>query len=229
MRIDADLLERAGDLQAPYLHLYEWRKQSITYGHFIQPEMFLQIEAITALGWEIAKRSTGGGIVLHPFDMAFSVVVPASCSIFSTNTLQNYAFVNRAVLLSCEQFLKERGAFSLINEDAPSSDQASSHFCMARPTKYDVVLQGRKIAGAAQRKTRKGFLHQGMISLSVPPKSLLDQILLPGTEVAASMRSKTAPLLAPLHTEEDLIEAKAVLKNLLSVNLTALSLDLQSI
>jgi lipoate-protein ligase A len=47
---------------------------------------------------------------------------------------------------------------------------------MARPTKYDVMLQGRKIAGAAQRKTKAGFLHQGTIALLCPDPELLGAV-----------------------------------------------------
>ncbi len=223
MSIDADLLARAETLTAPHLHLYEWKRKSITYGHFIKPEKFLQLKAVEELGWEIAKRPTGGGIVLHPFDMAFSVMVPATCSLFSANTLQNYAFVNQAVLLACQKFLEMR-SLSLIPQDAPCTDSHSSHFCMTRPTKYDVVLHGKKIAGASQRKTRNGFLHQGMIALTLPNEDLLRSIVQPGTDVVESMLRTTSPLLLPGHTARDLTQAKVVLKDLLSMHLTELSL-----
>jgi lipoate-protein ligase A len=38
-----------------------------------------------------------------------------------------------------------------------------SHNCFANPVHADVMLNGRKIAGAAQRRTRRGLLQQGSI------------------------------------------------------------------
>src|SRR5437667_12195247 len=35
--------------------------------------------------------------------------------------------------------------------------------CFANPVRADVLVDGRKVAGAAQRRTRSGLLHQGSI------------------------------------------------------------------
>ena len=46
---------------------------------------------------------------------------------------------------------------------------------MAKPTQYDIVYKGKKIAGAAQRKKTQGYLHQGTISLAAPQIDLLQE------------------------------------------------------
>ena len=40
---------------------------------------------------------------------------------------------------------------------------------MAKPTPFDLVIEGKKVGGAAQRRTRKGLLHQGSLSVCPPP------------------------------------------------------------
>ncbi len=50
-------------------------------------------------------------------------------------------------------------------ELAPTAASKISDACFANPVRDDVMLLGRKIAGAAQRRTRGGFLHQGSIQL----------------------------------------------------------------
>ena len=40
---------------------------------------------------------------------------------------------------------------------------ASGYNCFANPVRADVMMDGRKIAGAAQRRTRRGLLQQGSI------------------------------------------------------------------
>src|SRR5207249_1341892 len=39
----------------------------------------------------------------------------------------------------------------------------SGYSCFANPVRADVMIDGRKIAGAAQRRTRRGLLQQGSI------------------------------------------------------------------
>jgi lipoate-protein ligase A len=56
--------------------------------------------------------------------------------------------------------LREIGIATVLTEaNAPKLSEA----CFANPVVSDVIENGRKIAGAAQRKTRSGLLHQGSI------------------------------------------------------------------
>ncbi|MBS0603846.1 MAG: hypothetical protein JSS60_02280 [Verrucomicrobia bacterium] len=226
MRFDSELLENADTLSRPILHLYEWTGESATYGYFTDPAKLLNLDHAGTLSLHLARRPTGGGIVFHIWDMAFSVLVPASCPEFSTNTLENYAFVNNAVLASVKEFLGNIPPLSLTPDDFSPWDKDCFHFCMAKPTKYDVMWEGRKVAGAAQRKTRKGYLHQGTIALVMPPLDYLDQILQPGTKVKEAMLAHTCPLLGKNASKEQMDAAKLRLRSLLATQLTQSSLSL---
>ncbi|HEY2811812.1 MAG TPA: hypothetical protein VGJ00_10550 [Rhabdochlamydiaceae bacterium] len=224
MRFDARLLEE-GDAQAkPILHLYEWQGPSATYGHFIDPSVFLHVEAAQKLGLQLARRPTGGGIIFHIWDMAFSALVPAHRPEYALNTLDNYAFINVAVLDAVSEFLEGKRALSLTPCDAPSLDASCRHFCMANPTKYDVLWNEKKVAGAAQRKTKKGFLHQGSISLTAPSQEYLESVLLPGSAVAQAMQKYSYALLESTASVEEVRSAKEKLKALLATHLNKASL-----
>ena len=228
MRLDADLLEYADTYPRPVLHLYGWASPSATYGYFIDPSTLLNLEAAQKLSLQLARRLTGGGIVFHLWDLAFSVLVPSHCPGFSTNTLETYAFINNAVLASVKEFLDGVLPLSLTVDDYSSLDKECSRFCMARPTKYDVMWEGRKVAGAAQRKTRQGYLHQGTIALVMPPEGYLDQVLLPGTRVKEAMFAHTCPLLGSSASEGQLASARSRLRELLATHLSQASLSLNS-
>lgn len=217
MALDTELLENLGG--QPILHFYEWERPSISYGYFIQPGKFLNLNNIKKHGIDLARRPTGGGIVFHLWDMAFSVLVPACSPHFSLNTLENYALINRAALAAVEAFLG-KDSWELISEDAPAAEKACSSFCMAKPTKYDVVLKGRKIAGAAQRKVRQGFLHQGTIALVMPPEEMLRELLLPEGGVVEAILGHTMPLLGKTATEQEIRSAKKQLQLLLQKSLS---------
>jgi lipoate---protein ligase len=232
MRFDAQLLEKAETFSRPVLHFYEWATPSATHGYFTHPSELLSLENVQKLSLNLARRPTGGGIVFHIWDMAFSVLVSAHCPEFSRNTLENYAFVNAAVLASIKEFLNPEGGLStplsLTPDDFTPWDPNCSHFCMAKPTKYDVMWKGRKVAGAAQRKTRNGFLHQGTIALVMPPIDYLEQLLLPGTKVKEAMLAHTWPLLGGLASSAEITHAKQCLRKLLSTHLSRSSLRLRT-
>jgi lipoate---protein ligase len=189
MQIDGQLLADLGD--QPILHFYQWEGDAATYGHFIKPADFLDLDR--AGGLDLARRPTGGGIVFHSYDLAFSVLVPTAHPAFSLNTLERYRWVNQRVIEAILPYL-DRAPELLPHDPTPASPAAGS-FCMAKPTIYDIVVDGRKVGGAAQRKTRSGFLHQGTISLIPPDLEKLASVLLPGTGVLEAMHSTLFALL----------------------------------
>ncbi len=218
MAIDAYLLETLGERQDPIVHFYEWEGDCATYGCLTEPKNYLNEQGVLRQGLSLAQRSTGGGIVFHSWDFAFSFLVPATSEFFSSNTLDNYAFINKIVCQAAKEFLGNH-SLTLTAVDFQGKDSACSRFCMAGPTKYDVVLEGRKIAGAAQRKCKQGFLHQGMIALGVPPEEYLEAVLLPGSQVKESILENTFPLLEKGASQDDMNSARHQLKELIEKNL----------
>lgn len=213
MELDAALLSDLKEEKSPILHLYDWEKDAATYGHFIDPENFLNMEGVKKHQLDLAKRPTGGGIVFHNCDLAFSVLVPATYTWFSPNPLDNYAFVNNRVIWAIEQIIQTPA--QLLPEEPAPLDEHCSSFCMAKPTKYDVMIQGKKIGGAAQRKTRDGYLHQGSISIGFLPESYLHAVLAGGTQVLEGMRQNSFALLGSEWTPKQLEEARTELRALL--------------
>lgn len=219
MRLDLALLEDLKNNQQPLVHFYDWEQESLTYGHFIQPEKHLDLNGAKKWGLQMAKRPTGGGIVFHNCDFAFSVLVPKSHPHFTKTTLENYAFINTKVKVAIGRFLqKEFGGKDLqfLKEENEPLDASCTSFCMAKPTKYDVMLEGQKVGGSAQRMTKFGYLHQGSILLGGLSEEFLHSVLLPKTRVAEGMQKLSFPLLGQSWTKKDLLEARAILKRLIT-------------
>jgi lipoate---protein ligase len=209
MQIDVELLD---NLEIPTLHLYEWKGDCATYGHFTKPENFLNMDAVKKRGLNLAKRPTGGGIIFHLWDFAFSILVPADHPAFSRNVLDNYAYVNNIVIRA----LKKEGCDLLSQEQQPQDEQCR-YFCMAKPTRYDVMLGEKKVGGAAQRCTKKGFLHQGTISLVSPPEEYLKDVLLSENNVLEAMKMNSYYLLGDNWNDNELsLSRKKIKKELKS-------------
>jgi lipoate-protein ligase A len=205
MEKDTRLLE---SVETPTLHFYEWQNDSATYGCFTNPQHFLNLDNVKKQQLDLAKRPTGGGIVFHLTDLAFSVLLPSSHKKFSINTLENYAFVNEAVIESIQNL---KLTPTLLKEEVIPLDTACNYFCMAKPTIYDVIIEGKKIAGASQRRTKKGFLHQGTISIAPLCPSFLQDILLPGTKVFEAMHLNSSYLLKENSTKKEIEDLRLTL------------------
>jgi lipoate---protein ligase len=215
MEDDQSLLEGLADHQRPILHLYDWEGDCATFGYFIKPEEYLDLKAVKAQSLSLARRSTGGGIVFHLTDLAFSVLIPENYPHFSTNTLENYAYVNKLVLQVIRKFQGYESFPLLLGKEKKGLDESCGSFCMAKPTRYDVMIEGKKIGGAAQRRVKHGLLHQGTISLAKLPEAYLKKILIPGTRVIEGMQDNGSSLLGDSWTVKDLLEVREGIKKLL--------------
>lgn len=213
MRFDEKLLD---ELKTATLHLYQWERPSATYGYFIRPEKHLDLKKAALRHLDLARRPTGGGIVFHIWDLAFSFLLPSSHPAFSLGTLENYQFVNKIVLEVLREFFSFRESVELIAQNAPSLGPDCQNFCMAKPTQYDVMHQGMKIAGAAQRKRKQGYLHQGTISLAYPQIDLLNDVLLSKKEVLEAMKAYTFAPLGRLWEPTQLQKTRLELQKLLA-------------
>ena len=185
MQKDSQLIDNLANQQRPLVRFYEWESPTITYGYFINPEDHL-VNHIS--GFDLARRPTGGGILFHANDWTFTVAIPRSHPKFSQNVLENYRLINEAVLEAiCETVssMSERPTIALQKEEPLLSMRA---FCMAAATKYDLLLDGLKIGGSAQRKTQFGFVHQASVFLSQPDWESLEGSLQNGKELVHAMK-----------------------------------------
>lgn len=213
MQIDEKLLSSIFISKEFILHFYDWSAFSITYGYFINLKNFFDLQKTSASKIDLAKRPTGGGIVFHHCDFAFSFLVPEVSKFFSKeDILSNYAFINEMVI-NAFQSAFGKDVF-LAKEEISLPKVPSKHFCMAQPTKYDIMFRSKKIGGAAQRKVAHGFLHQGSILLGSVSQSIFDNFLL--AEVAPIVyegyRNNSFSILGDNWTRFELIEARKSFK-----------------
>jgi lipoate-protein ligase A len=189
MAVDEALL---ADAAAPILRFYRWRQPSVSFGYF-----GLYAEAADQSNErDIVRRWTGGGIVPHGDDVTYSVVIPASHPFFARSSPEIYAALHDAI----RGALKANGVQAdLANSAAPKV----SENCFANAVRADVMSGGQKIAGAAQRRSRAGLLHQG----SIQHRDLPDKFR---RDVAGTLceRYETKTLSPELMERANLIAAK---------------------
>ncbi len=161
MAIDEALLETAS---APALRFYRWRYPAVSFGYFGR----FADAARESEGKEIVRRWTGGGVVQHGRDLTYSIIVPAGHAFSDRTPAAIYPALHEAI----RRVFEENGIKAALA--AASAPKVSEH-CFANAVRADVVSDGQKIAGAAQRRARAGLLHQGSIQYEKLPSGFADQ------------------------------------------------------
>ncbi len=149
MAIDEMLLRTTS---SALLRFYRWSEPSVSFGYFDRFEEAHQFAA----GRSFVRRWTGGGIVPHGDDLTYSVMIPATEPAYRFSSPELYRRIHEKI----SAVLRLSGVTS---EVVWTSSPRISAACFANPVAADLVESGRKIAGAAHRKTRHGLLHQGSI------------------------------------------------------------------
>ena len=162
MAIDEALLETA---EIPKIRFYQWDHSALSFGYFGN---FTEVAAHSRER-DIVRRWTGGGIVFHGDDLTYSIVIPAADSAFPKSSMSIYEKIHYGIHAA---FAANGRSVELAKNGAPKI----SGSCFANPVRADVLANGRKIAGAAQRRTRRGLLQQGSIQGIDLAENFADQI-----------------------------------------------------
>jgi lipoate-protein ligase A len=156
MSVDEALLISVRDAR-PVLRLYTWQHPTITLGYRQKPPPWL--ERCAGLGIDVARRTTGGGTVLHADDLTYAVCVPRGCTDLPRGLRGGYEWV-RAVLI---EGLQAAGIAAIPAADDGCADRAE--ICFAGATGMEISVGARKLVGSAQRRGSHGWLQHGSIRL----------------------------------------------------------------
>ncbi len=159
MALDETLLESSPQIAKPILRFYSWTEPAASFGYF---QKFSELERATFLR-PLIRRPTGGGLVPHDIDWTYSLIFPPNHFWYSLKAIESYERIHQWI----------RDAFQkigVLTELSPCCKKEIPGQCFAGAEKFDVLWHGKKIAGAAQRRTKNGLLIQG--SIQPPPISL---------------------------------------------------------
>jgi lipoate-protein ligase A len=161
MAIDEALLCLISRLGTVVLRLYDWSTPVATCGYL---QRMAEVEGWTTLR-PIVRRPTGGGLVAHDGDWTYSLAIPPEHPWYALKARASYRELHNWV----------RDTFRAAGLDADLAvvpTAARSGRCFLRAEVADVLWQGGKVAGAAQRRSRSGLLIQGSVR---PPRHSLDR------------------------------------------------------
>lgn len=151
MAVDEWLLET---MEIPALRVYRWLENWGSVGYF--GALGEAMAAFPGVRW--VRRWTGGGTVDHRADWTYTVVAPAGDPLAGLRGAESYRVLHAALA----QTLRAEGIDARLSSGAEATGMA---LCFENPVSHDLVdAAGRKLAGAGQRRTRHGLLHQGSVA-----------------------------------------------------------------
>jgi lipoate-protein ligase A len=161
------------------LRIYGWKPAGLSLGYFQKasdyPQDWLDQERLV-----LVRRVTGGAAILHRHDVTFSLVAAFDSALFRGPVEASYDRLHQAV---ARGLLKLGAEVEARRDQRARSDsgRAGEPACFKKATRFDLIADGRKLVGSAQRRTRARILHHGSIPLRpnplAPEAASLEQVL----------------------------------------------------
>lgn len=180
MAVDEELLAKAqaGD-RSPVLRFYGWAPPAVSLGRFQKIENAVNAAACKGLGYDIVRRVTGGRAVLHNSELTYSVIARIDDPLFPPNVLGSYKVIARGLVAGLQNLGINGEMVSRTNRHASlvkRNDKDPS--CFSSPSWYEIVVNGKKIIGSAQRRLSGAFLQHGSILIGYD--AALEAAVIPG-------------------------------------------------
>ena len=140
------------DASVAALRFYQWAEPTLSLGYF-QPHV--AAGAYPDLPW--LRRATGGDAIVHHHELTYSLVLPAGGE-----------FQPRAVvwMTRFHDLIRDAlGRLSVVAHLCEREQRLGEILCFQHHMPGDVLIEGHKVAGSAQRKQRGVLLQHGSILL----------------------------------------------------------------
>lgn len=165
MATDEKIFYRYLEDGIPTFRVYGWSSPSFTYGVSQSPVTSLDMARCACDGIQISKRMTGGGVLFHHDEITYSLVCSKEDIGEPDNVFVSYRKIC-AFLIAFYNSLGLKASFALETEDFKKRSSAHE-LCSASHEKYDIVINGKKIGGNAQKRKRRVVFQHGSIPMSI--------------------------------------------------------------
>jgi lipoate-protein ligase A len=166
MSVDDGLLQEVERSVTPLtiVRLYQWTQPTVSLGRNQKIEAAVDTDFCRAHHIDIVHRPTGGRAVLHDDELTYAVASNDTAR-FGEGVYANYKRIAEAL----SGALNRVGAPALLVPETRHAARPPNGFdlpCFLSPSRYELTVGGRKVAGSAQRRLRRGFLQHGSIPLT---------------------------------------------------------------
>jgi lipoate-protein ligase A len=172
---EAIFLQSRDRASPPTIRFYTWLAPAVSIGYFQQVDRDIDLSACRKKFIDIVRRPTGGKAVFHGHDLTYAVVGHERRDGFPADILGTYQMISRCLIRGLHELGIEAHMAEAGRKTAEMSAEAS---CFSAPSRYELLVKGRKICGSAQVRSHGAFLQHGSLLLEFDPLRA-SEILLP--------------------------------------------------
>jgi lipoate-protein ligase A len=150
----------------PTLRFFGWNPPAVSLGYFQKASQEIDVDFCRREGIDIVRRPTGGKAVLHEHELTYSLVAAVDNPLFTGDILETYRVISACIV----EALKRLGlAPEIVSEGRSAARTPMEAYCFAAPSKYELLVGGRKICGSAQVRGGGAFLQHGSLLTDIDP------------------------------------------------------------
>ena len=187
MAVDEAILLAQKEQPNPTLRFYDWTQSAFSFGYFQNIVSEVDVAACRADGIELVKRMTGGGIVVHGWELTYTLILPRGAG--EIGVANAYQRIGQSLANAFQKLDIPAQCYA----ECTDSPQAAQNICLTNPAEHDVMSDNKKLAGVSVRRNRNGIMFQGYISLDLPPPSILVRVS-KDPEVQQMLREKSTAI-----------------------------------
>lgn len=170
---EAILIAHSEGKVPPTLRFYGWDPATLSIGYFQKAEKDIDVQAVREQGLGFVRRATGGRAVLHDSELTYSIIVTEDYPGLPKNVTEAYRVLSQGLLNGFIHLGLDAHMVNLASEEEKAKyDSMGSSACFDSPSWYELVVEGRKVAGSAQMRHRDTVLQHGSILLDLDAKQL---------------------------------------------------------
>ena len=168
MAIDEAMLLTQSTGFHPTLRVYDWLRPAFSFGYFQRLSEEVDVSACDTHGIELVRRMTGGGTVIHGWDVTYTVIVPHGSGTLPKDISGAYCALSDCLINGLQRL-----GINVGHQIEKPLEENAPNICLTNPAQYDTLLNEKKIAGISQRRNQTGVMYQGYIALDLPTSDVL--------------------------------------------------------
>ena len=173
----------------PVIRFYTWNAATLSIGYFQRLQKEIDIDKVKEKGYGLVRRQTGGRGVLHDKELTYSVIVPESHPNMPSTVTEAYKIISQGLLEGFKNLgFETYFAIPRSKEERDKLKQPRSSVCFDAPSWYELVVEGRKIAGSAQTRQKGVILQHGSILQDIDIDDLFDMFIFKNERLKAKMK-----------------------------------------
>ncbi|KOP83421.1 biotin/lipoate A/B protein ligase family protein [Cytobacillus solani] len=190
MALDEALLDWNSEGKIPpVIRFYGWDPATLSIGYFQKVDKEIDMEQVKAHGLGFVRRPTGGRGVLHEHELTYSVIVSEEHPDMPKTVTEAYRVISEGILKGFHHLgMDAYFAVPRTAEERDSLKNPRSAVCFDAPSWYELVVEGRKVAGSAQTRQKGVILQHGSILLDIEEDKLFSLFKYPSDRVKERMQ-----------------------------------------